>query len=164
MSVCELIDLGLSYPLLLQQILRTLQDEDSPREATLKYAILSLAVETVANQVDLFTTWYGRRGYERSRGEMITMLYEKSLSRKVVSVSSKPRTSLNATRDSIHAEDSKLSYIQRFVAYLRSCIQRKPKKTKEELEQEKAEDMASTGKIMNLMRYIYSTKDSFSVY
>ncbi|KAL9130175.1 MAG: hypothetical protein Q9217_001569 [Psora testacea] len=75
-------------PALLQQLLRSREDLNAPRKATLVYAILSLTVRLVACQSSVFSLWYGRRCYERSRGEMITMLHEKVLSRKIISATS----------------------------------------------------------------------------
>lgn len=50
---------------------------------------MSLAIRLIASQTGVFSLWFSRRIYERSRGEMFTMVFEKSLTRKVVSISSK---------------------------------------------------------------------------
>jgi hypothetical protein len=80
---------------LLQKILQSMGNPLAPRRAAMNYAVLSLVVRLIASQSAVFTLWYGRRAYERSRGEMITMLYEKTLSRKVVSISSKTIVEVN---------------------------------------------------------------------
>jgi len=142
-------------PILLQQILRTIQDENSPREATLKYAILMFVAEMVTNVVDLLSNWYGRRGYERSRGEMITMLYEKSLSRKVVSISSKPEDdkAINGNGTTKAVEHS---IAQKIKSYMMSWFRQTPQSvegnTDDEEDDEDEGAKASTGKVMNLMR------------
>ena len=54
----------------------------APKGVALTYAFLSLVLRFVAAQSQVLLLWYGRRCYERSRGEMIMMIYEKALSRK----------------------------------------------------------------------------------
>lgn len=71
-------------PLLLQRLLASMNDSHSPPSATITYAFISLAFRLVSAQSWVFGLWYQRRAYERSRGEMITMLYEKTLNRKIL--------------------------------------------------------------------------------
>ncbi|KAL8682945.1 MAG: hypothetical protein Q9186_001024 [Xanthomendoza sp. 1 TL-2023] len=71
-------------PILLQQLLRAMEDVHAPRSRAVTFAIISLFVRLVACQSSVFSLWYSRRSYERSRGEMITMLYEKTLARKII--------------------------------------------------------------------------------
>jgi hypothetical protein len=52
--------------------------------ATITYAALTVVLRLLASQLAVFNLWYQRRAYERSRGEMITMLYEKTLNRKIL--------------------------------------------------------------------------------
>jgi ABC-type multidrug transport system fused ATPase/permease subunit len=52
--------------------------------AAFTYALLALTVDLIYAQTAMLATWFGRRCYERSRGEMIMMVYEKALSRKAV--------------------------------------------------------------------------------
>lgn len=54
-----------------------------PSEAII-YAVLRLVVRLIGAQSYALGLWFSRRSYERSRGEMITMLYEKTLSRKII--------------------------------------------------------------------------------
>ena len=75
---------NLSVPLLLQQLLRTLEDKEAPRRAAVVYATLSMIARVIAAQSDVLSLWFSRRSYERCRGELITMLSEKSLTRKMV--------------------------------------------------------------------------------
>jgi ABC-type multidrug transport system fused ATPase/permease subunit len=84
-SLLGLIELlGNSFsPVLLQQLLRSMEDPSAPQSAAITYAILSLIFRLVASQSAVFNLWFSRRSYERSRGELITMLSEKTLSRKM---------------------------------------------------------------------------------
>lgn len=69
-------------PVLLQQLLKSMKDAGSSKRVPLTYTFLSLALRFVAAQSQVLNLWYGRRCYERCRGEMIMMIYEKALSRK----------------------------------------------------------------------------------
>src|SRR3954470_13742729 len=104
--------LDFSAPVFLQKILQSMENPKAPRHAAFTYAILSLIVRLIAAQSSVFSLWYGRRCYERSRGEMITMLYEKTLSRKVVSISTKARPDENggatANGNGKHVEPSRV--------------------------------------------------------
>ncbi|OHE90946.1 ABC transporter [Colletotrichum orchidophilum] len=73
---------ALSVPMLLQQLLRAIQGGSKNIEVSILYAIGILAVRLIACQAAVFQLWFSRRCYERSRGEMITTLYAKTLSRK----------------------------------------------------------------------------------
>lgn len=68
-------------PILLQQLLKAMEDP-SLRDTAMAYAAMMLFVRLVYSQLQVLNLWYGRRCYERSRGEMIMMVYEKALSRK----------------------------------------------------------------------------------
>lgn len=68
--------------MLLQQLLRSMESSDTHRSAAITYTFLSVFVRLVASQCSVINLWFSRRCYERSRGEMITMLYEKTLLRK----------------------------------------------------------------------------------
>ncbi|KAK2061271.1 ABC transporter [Colletotrichum caudatum] len=73
---------ALSVPMLLQQLLRAIQSGPNNIEISILYAIAILAVRLLACQAAVFQLWFSRRCYERSRGEMITTIYAKTLSRK----------------------------------------------------------------------------------
>ncbi|KAK0831614.1 hypothetical protein LTR73_002997 [Friedmanniomyces endolithicus] len=85
LTLLGLLELVANYsvPVLLQQLLSSMEDVEAPKQAAVTYAAISLGVRLVACQSGVFSLWYGRRCYERSRGEMITMLYEKTLGRKI---------------------------------------------------------------------------------
>ncbi|KAK3105474.1 hypothetical protein LTR53_018365, partial [Teratosphaeriaceae sp. CCFEE 6253] len=70
-------------PVLMQRLLGAMEDPNSPKRAAVTYAAISLGARLIACQSGVFSLWFGRRCYERSRGEMITMLYEKTLGRKI---------------------------------------------------------------------------------
>ncbi len=61
-----------------------MEDPTIPKRAAITYAVISLVARLIAVQANILNLWFSRRAYERSRGEMITMLYEKTLKRKIV--------------------------------------------------------------------------------
>lgn len=146
-------------PVLLQQILRAMEDVLAPRTKVVTFAVLSLLVRLIACQSSVFSLWYSRRAYERSRGEMITMLYEKTLSRKLIgesALSTKPRASQDEQnsapseangRIKAHGRRSKAvcEPLGRYARLLTRNIWSR-------FAREKAEQPASIGKIYNLMR------------
>ncbi|KUJ20900.1 ABC transporter-like protein [Mollisia scopiformis] len=158
MSVLAIIELAANFsvPVLLQKILQSMENPLAPRRAALNYAVLSLVVRLIVAQSSVFTLWFGRRAYERSRGEMITMLYEKTLSRKVVSLSSKPVAEANGeglangngNGNFKHEDSSRLGKVRNclMMPFRWLSVKSKSKKAKKK-------DTASMGKIMNLMRF-----------
>ncbi|KAG9234433.1 ABC transporter-like protein [Amylocarpus encephaloides] len=151
--------LDLSAPIFLQKILQSMEDHRSPRRAAVTYAIISLIIRLIASQSGVFSIWYQRRAYERSRGELVTMLYEKTLSRKMVSVSSKVQNEGNASgNENGVAKSKEMSKWKTISGYIRKPFQSKkvatevPPETNEEAPKESLE-LASTGKIINLMRF-----------
>jgi len=76
---------NLSTPLLLQRLLVSIEEsgsENNNRAESVLWALAMLALRLVSTQSCVFSLWFGRRAYERSRGEMITMVYAKTLARK----------------------------------------------------------------------------------
>ena len=63
--------LDFAGPLLLQKLLQAMQSFNS--DSAIIWAAVTLATRIFAAQTGVFGLWYGRRCYERSRGEMITM-------------------------------------------------------------------------------------------
>ena len=119
-----------------------------PGGPALTYALLSLMVRLIASQSAVFSLWFGRRAYERSRGEMITMLYEKTLSRKVVSVSSKARgDESDKMNGSGPGKKTARSWWTKTSKLLRTPFGSKKANTSQI-----SKELASMGKIMNLMR------------
>ncbi|KAF2858983.1 putative ABC transporter [Piedraia hortae CBS 480.64] len=120
---------SLSTPIFLQQILASMEDQTVPKRSTIVYASMSLAVSLVNCQLGVFGLWFGRRAYERSRGEMITMLYEKTLQRKISFQQ--------------QGKETERPIRSRWAVFASLCQQSKDKSRKEP---------ASMGKILNLMR------------
>lgn len=87
LSLLALLELAANYsaPLLLQRLLTAMERLNARKESAIFWAALIMAARLVAAQSAVFSMWFGRRCYERSRGEMITMLYEKTLNRKIMS-------------------------------------------------------------------------------
>jgi len=148
-----IVYIGFAVPVLLQQLLRAMEDPTAPRSDAVGFAVLSLIVRLVATQSSIINLWYSRRCYERSRGEMITMIFEKTLGRKIVSAPKKPQNSKSSGTD---GADPSLNVKQRsrfhpMVLWSRiyqatSSLFRSRPAAKE------AKEPASMGKILNLMR------------
>lgn len=64
-----------------------MESSTASRRAPVTYAVLILAARLIKCQSSVFSLWFNRRSYERSRGEMITMIFEKTMTRKIVAVS-----------------------------------------------------------------------------
>ncbi|KAI3009281.1 hypothetical protein CBS147346_2172 [Aspergillus niger] len=133
-----------STPVLLQQLLQAMTDRGSSNRVALTYALLSLVLRLIAAQSQVLSLWYGRRSYERSRGEMIMMVYEKALSRKNVF---DQQLVDKAEEDRLQDEDSTDMDAQpeqrkwwQFSVFRRATGKEKVKET------------ASMGKIFNLLR------------
>jgi ABC-type multidrug transport system fused ATPase/permease subunit len=149
-------------------------DSGSPRSATITYAFIALFVRLLSSQLNVFNLWYQRRAYERSRGQLITMLYEKTLNRKILgakqeakeeSASGQTNGQTNghtnghadgetgaesngeASASTQPVKTTPKSWIASIWSRIRSLVSRKKKEEKEE---ESA--AASMGKILNLMR------------
>lgn len=86
LTVLAILELAANYsaPILLQQLLKAMNNLRYEIQPAIMFAVLILVVRLVAAQSSVFSLWFGRRAYERSRGEMITMLFEKTLNRKIV--------------------------------------------------------------------------------
>ena len=159
-----------SLPILLQYLLRAMQTISVNKRPALTVAAVTVLVRLVDAQVEVLALWFGRRCYERSRGEMITMLYEKTLNRKLVghvtdSKEAKQEHHANGHHDDTNNEEaleedperqpllngnghSKQRHttnggiLQRLLAYFRRSKQQKTD----------TKQPASLGKILNLMR------------
>ncbi|KAA8641915.1 putative ABC bile acid transporter [Aspergillus tanneri] len=118
---------------------------ERPKRIALTYALLSLLLRFVSAQSQVLYLWYGRRCYERSRGEMIMMIYEKALSRKnVFDQQLKSEQESEPTDGDCSDDDADPSSKKRKLCGLlhlkRSSRKDKPKTA------------ASMGKIFNLLR------------
>ena len=85
LTILAIVELGANYsaPVILQKLLQSMEHLRTEKRSAIIWASLILAVRLIAAQSSVFSLWFGRRCYERSRGEMITMLYEKTLNRKI---------------------------------------------------------------------------------
>lgn len=86
LTTLAIVELAANYsaPMILQMLLQAMESIHLDKSPAIKYALMILFVRLVAAQSAVFSLWFGRRCYERSRGEMITMLYEKTLNRKIL--------------------------------------------------------------------------------
>ncbi|KAL4894390.1 ABC transporter [Aspergillus ambiguus] len=135
-----------STPILLQQLLQAMQDPKLSNRVALTYAILSLVLRLVAAQSQVLNIWYGRRCYERSRGEMIMMVYEKALSRKNVfdqQIHEKVGEPENDAEDGNDVNDTRNSRQRNWCGLFSRRSKHGGDKVKE---------TASMGKIFNLLR------------
>ena len=139
----ELIHLVCTFagPVLLQQILRSMEDPARPARAAFVYAAIALFMRLIRNQVSVFTTWYGRRCYERSRGEMITMLHEKVLSRKIIGSTADAHKKNGEEENDEPQKDTK-----------GTKEAKKKKENGKEDEEGSSKQPANMGKILNMMR------------
>jgi ABC-type multidrug transport system fused ATPase/permease subunit len=126
--------------------------------AVITYAVISVALRLLAAQLGVFNLWYQRRSYERTRGELITMLYEKTLNRKILGAKQEEKDEQPNSHDSIGdgqeregngshepVKTAPHGFLTRMLAAIRSVFTRKAKS-------DGKKDAASMGKIMNLMR------------
>ncbi|KAG9908409.1 ABC bile acid transporter, partial [Aureobasidium melanogenum] len=176
LTVLAILELAANYsaPILLQQLLKAMNNLRYEIQPAITFALLILVVRLVAAQSAVFSLWFGRRAYERSRGEMITMLFEKTLNRKIVATIKDDEVKendedMNGEPDSdsspngngaserqglLNGHDSKSNQKQSFLSKvfrktwpgIRFRSNKKPKPANED------NAPASMGKILNLMR------------
>lgn len=116
------------------------------------FATCILVVRLIAAQSAVLTLWFCRRCYERSRGEMITMIYEKTLTRKSFGTPEGEKLQQKANGNDTEGEPvQEKNFIARFHSRLRQAFTRQKPKSKEHREVG-AKQPASMGKILNLMR------------
>ena len=156
LSILGLVTTILDFagPLLLQKLLQAMEEFDT--NDAIKWAGISLAVRVFAAQTGVFGLWYGRRCYERSRGEMITMLYEKTLNRKINFAPPPEAKDVKGAKTNGHTPtDEQLSGFQR--AWRRFCALFRRAKPSAPVQ-----EAASMGKILNLMRNdVYEVSQRF---
>lgn len=130
--------------------------------ATVTYACVILVLRLASAQLNVFTLWYQRRSYERCRGELITMLYEKTLHRKILGARQDeknaqiPDDDISQVREDnngeTHAENgTPKPPTKNWYQFLLAAIRPSTKKNGEKATK-KENDPASMGKILNLMR------------
>lgn len=143
-----------SMPVLLQRILSSMEDARSPKRFAILYALLSLVVRQIAAQSAVFSYWFSRRCYERSRGEMITMLYEKTLSRKIVGLvqGQMEKTAPRDENEENYSCGGPRLFFKRFLRSINVCLRLKSHTFKQRQEKDTVRKNASMGKILNIMR------------
>ncbi|EMD64693.1 hypothetical protein COCSADRAFT_87739 [Bipolaris sorokiniana ND90Pr] len=147
-------------PVFLQRLLASMAHHHN--RATITYACIILALRLTSAQLNVFNLWYQRRAYERCRGELITMLYEKTLNRKILGAKQEVKVgqtngdSIGEVREEINGEtrtnheQSKPAFKHwkdTVLALIRSAFRKNTKNAPKE-----NNDPASMGKILNLMR------------
>lgn len=140
-------------PVLLQQLLKAMENPFSPKRIALTYSLLGLIVQGIEAQSEVLTLWYGRRCYERSRGEMTMMVYEKALSRKNVvgqeeteKANDKANKSKDADATAFNGAPISKSKYHRYCGFFQRFWS-KSEKLKPDTKQP-----ASMGKVLNLIR------------
>jgi ABC-type multidrug transport system fused ATPase/permease subunit len=134
-----------------------MENPHSPKRVALTYALIILGLRLVEAQAEVFNTWFGRRCYERSRGEMILMVYEKALSRKnVIGIDPELKARADAATNGHHEANGitkkKRTLVSRILGLVdvRWLLSRKSHKHLKIGQDAKAP--ASMGKILNLCR------------
>ena len=125
-----------------------MQDSESIKTNAIIYAVLRLVVRLIGAQSYALGLWYSRRAYERSRGEMITMLYEKTLSRKIIGTHAEPAESPDDDDDRVLQESTQSTYPSILWMKLTGWMSSQSHSAKKEI----SKQPASMGKILNLMR------------
>lgn len=166
--------LTLAIPVLLQQLLASMQGSTRNSNATITYACIALFFRLLNAQTQVFVLWHQRRAYERSRGEMITMLFEKTMNRKILGAKQKSEEKqldqdTNEEPNGVangHTEEepSKGGILPDHVrwAFLGPLLYIRKLFTKKAAEPKKEDEAASMGKILNLMRNdVYEVSQRF---
>ena len=156
----DLTKAALLTPVLLQRVLASLEDKNN--SATITYACVILGLRLISAQLNTFNLWYQRRAYERCRGELITMLYEKTLHRKILGAKQEVKqdqtnghsnhearatNGVNGGDIDATIKASPKSWLGRLNMSVRSVF---TKSVQAQVKDDK--DAASMGKILNLMR------------
>lgn len=147
-------------PVILQRLLQAMELISSDKRPAITFAGLMLAARLVAAQSSVFSLWFARRCYERSRGEMITMLYEKTLNRKIVGSKLEQQTLVLASTSTTELASETDPLLNRNVTQKPSMgekVRRLAKSLKLKLKSpcpphSEEKPSASMGKILNLMR------------
>lgn len=138
---------NLGTPMLLQRLLASIQSATSPREESIAFAVAILVVRLAASQSGVFSLWYCRRAYERSRGEMITSIYAKTLTRKSQGFTPDEKDTAHVNGNDLNGEEPNEGWFARLRARLpwrKNTVKYAPIKAKP--------PPATMGKILNLMR------------
>ncbi|KAJ5884728.1 hypothetical protein N7495_009238 [Penicillium taxi] len=150
-SLISLVDMVSEFasPILLQQLLKSMQDPTKSTRVPMTYAALSVLFRLVAAQSTVLNLWYGRRCYERVRGELVMMVYAKALSRKNIiglnnESSNDGHSIIDGDEAANEADSPQKSSFWKFFLFGRQ--------TKTQPKSKKGKEAASLGKILNLLR------------
>ncbi|KAI1496134.1 canalicular multispecific organic anion transporter 1 [Biscogniauxia marginata] len=151
---------NLSTPVLLQHLLKSIENGLDHKRESLLYAMIILAVRLVACQAGVLSLWFSRRAYERSRGELLTTIYAKTLTRKSFGLQTEENDDSDDENETEISEDEPLlettrqlidkpkeGRVARLLTFLRlrkSSALRKARSS--------SQQPATMGKILNLMR------------
>jgi len=129
-----------------------MEGPDSSLRHAATFALVSWLLRLVAVQSSIIGLWYSRRSYERSRGEMITMIFEKTLGRKIIGAPKKPEHTEHVNGDfDVSPKAAKEPTISPKMLFQRLCT-RVRKVFRSDQPAKDVKEPASMGKILNLMR------------
>ena len=126
-----------------------MEDPHALRTNAIIYAVLRLIVRLIGAQSYALGLWFSRRSYERSRGEMITMLYEKTLSRKIIGAHAQEGEVPEEDSDGSLQKPTNSKFHPQILLRRLSIWMNGSSRSKSEIQKQPA----SMGKILNLMRY-----------
>lgn len=138
----------LSIPVFLEKLLQSIKAGRDHLTSSILFAAAILVVRLISAQTSVFSLWFSRRCYERSRGEMITTIYAKTLSRKTFGEAGLPPEAPPSEAQNGTAVDQPTTWSSRLLRLF--GIRRKT--TTAAQDEAKKDQPATTGKILNLMR------------
>ncbi|PGG95289.1 hypothetical protein GX51_08287 [Blastomyces parvus] len=151
-----------SLPLLLQKLLQATKDPTIPKRIPLTYAFLAMMMRMIGAQSQVLNLWYGRRCYERSRGEMVMMVYEKALSRKNVFGQKLRAESSEATRETDESPGEYVDDAKKSAKKTRTAWWNPFKSGRTGDDDTEPNEAASMGKILNLIQGdVYEVSERF---
>ena len=112
LTLLAFVELAADYssPVLLQYLLKAMEVIRLEKRPAITFATLLLLARLADSQVQIFALWFGRRCYERSRGEMFTMIFEKTLDRKAITQPpNRKDEDVNEDRTNTHSQESDTS-------------------------------------------------------
>jgi ABC-type multidrug transport system fused ATPase/permease subunit len=128
-----------------------MESESRRKQVAMIYALLLWAARFVAAQTSMLSMWYGRRCYERSRGEMIMMVYDKALSRKaVIGLDKKEATEDSETNGNTDPASEPADKTKKKDSAIYKLF--KELLTGQKATEAVIEGPASTGKVLNIVR------------
>lgn len=128
-----------------------MESESRRKQVAMIYALLLWAARIVSAQTSMLSMWYGRRCYERSRGEMIMMVYDKALSRKaVIGLDKKETAEVSDTTTSTEGANGTAGKPKKKRSAIFNLF--KELLTGRSSAGTKVEGPASTGKVLNIVR------------